>query len=144
MQVHGKEIDTSKLGNAMTYITAEATKRFHVIDRAMFALSPYLTDDEAWKIVTELERMATGTVDGNFTDRDAFNWLAYQLTPARYEALQMMWTLDNQNNITKLYAPEQLRPAWIHKITMTEATPEELVKNPDNYVRIQTTRDEFQ
>ena len=54
-----------------------------------------------------------------------------------------MWTIDNQNAIAKLYAPEQLRDAWMHRITMTEATPEELARNPDNYILIKTLKDDY-
>lgn len=132
-----------EFGSAQSWVSAAVTNKFWVIDRAMFAMSPYLTDDESWKIVQELERMATSKLEGNFTGDDAINWLAQQLGAERYQAISMMWILDNQQAIQRLYKPEQLRDAWVHKITMTEATPEELEKNPKNYVKIQTTKDEY-
>jgi len=133
----------NRFGHASTYVSQAVTNKFYNVDRIMFAWSPYLTDEESWKIVTELEKMATSKTEGNFTASDALNWMAEQLGPERYQVLCHMWTLNNQNAITSLYRPEQLRSAWVHKITMTEATPEELARNPQNYIEIQTTRDEY-
>jgi len=130
-------------GHATTYLSKAVTDRFWVVDRAMFSLSPYLTFDEAEKIAIELERMATSKYEGNFTDADAFNWLAQQLGAERYAALCQIWIMDNQHNIAKLYKPEQLRKAWVHPITMTEATPEELAKNPSGYIEIDTLKSEY-
>jgi len=134
----------SRLGHAMTYISQAVTNKFYVVDRAMFALSPYLTFEEAEKIAVELERMATSKHEGNFSNSDAFNWLAQQLGPDRYQAVQMLWTLDNQLSIKRLYAPEQLRQAWVHKLTMTEGTPEEVRANPSNYIEVETLKSEYQ
>jgi len=132
-----------KLGHAQTYVSQAVTNRFYVIDRAMFALSPYITFEEAEKICFELEKLAQSRTEGNFSSDDAFNWLAEQLGPARYQAVTMMWNINSQNAIKQVFTPEQLRPAFIHKITMTEATPEEYAKTPDNYIEIQTTRDAY-
>lgn len=129
--------DTSILSTAVT-------NRFYVIDRAMWAMSPYITYEEGEKIAIELERMAKSTTEGNFTDSDAFNWLAYQLGGERYQAIQMLWHLDNQHNIEKLYSPEQLRDAYLHNITHTEGTPQEVAANPQNYTPIKILKSEFQ
>lgn len=129
--------------SAQTYLSHTTTTRFHIVDRAMFALSPYLTFEEGEKVAIELERMGQSKTEGNFTDADAFNWLAQQLGGERYQAVMMLWTLDNQQAIQKLYAPEQLRPAWVHVLTMTEGTPEEVAANPKNYILIQTTKSEY-
>jgi hypothetical protein len=128
----------------MTYVSQAVTNRFYVIDRAMFALSPYLTWEEAEKIAVELERLATSRYEGNFTNADAFNWLAQQLGPDRYQAVQMLWTMDNQMAIKRLYAPEQLRAAHVHKLSMCEGTPEEVKANPDQYIEIETLKSEYQ
>jgi hypothetical protein len=130
-------------GFDMTRLSVGVTNKFYVIDRAMWAMSPYITDDEGAKIAMELERMATSKTEGNFTDADAFNWLAQQLGGERYQAIQMMWTLDNQHNIQKLYAPEQLREAWLHNITHTEGTPEEVKANPKSYTLIKVLKSEY-
>jgi len=134
----------SRLGHAMTYISQAVTNKFYVIDRAMFALSPYLTFEEAEKIAVQLERLATSKHEGNFSNSDAFNWLAQQLGPDRYQAVQMLWTLDNQLAIKRLYAPEQLRQAWVHKLSMTEGTAEEVKANPDQYIEVETLKSEYQ
>jgi len=134
----------SRLGHAMTYISQAVTNKFYVVDRAMFALSPYLTFEEAEKIAVELERMATSKHEGNFSNSDAFNWLAQQLGPDRYQAVQMLWQLDNQLSIKRLYSPEQLRTAHVHKLTMTEGTPEEVRANPNNYIEVETLKSEYQ
>jgi hypothetical protein len=91
----------------------------------------------------ELENMARSKHEGNFSSDDAFNFIAQMIGGERYQAVTMMWIMDQQNAITSLYSPEQLRPAWVHKITMTEGTPDEIARNPDNYIEIQTTKDEF-
>jgi len=128
----------------MTRLSVGVTNRFYVIDRAMWALSPYISFEEGEKIALELERMATSKTEGNFTDADAFNWLAQQLGGERYQAVQMMWTLDNQHNIQKLYNPEQLRDAYLHNITHTEGTPDEVAKNPNSYTAIKILKSEYQ
>lgn len=129
-------------GHASTYISREATTKFWNIDRIMFAWSPYLTDPEAWKIVDELEKMANSKYDGNFSANDAFNWMAEQLGPARYQALCQMWTMDNQAAIIATNNPEELREAWVHKITLTEEDDFDVIKaNPYDYVLVRTTRD---
>jgi len=116
------------------------TNRFYVIDRAMWSMSPYLTYEEGSKIALELEKMATSKTESNFTDADAFNWLAWQLGPDRYQAIQMMWHLDNQHNIEKLYAPEQLRDAYLHNITHQEAPAEVALANANNYTKIKVMK----
>ena len=129
-------------GHASTYLSTEATHKFWNIDRIMFAWSPYLTDDESWRIVQELEKMATSKYEGNFSANDAFNWMAQMIGADRYQALCMMWTMDNQNAINKLNRPEELRDAWVHKLTMTEETDFNVIKaNPYDYVLVTTTRD---
>jgi hypothetical protein len=126
-----------------SYVSQAATNKFFNIDRIMFGLSPYVTDEESWRIVEAMNQMAESKYEGNFTASDALLWVAEQLGPDRWQAVCMMWTLDSQNAIKQLYTPEQLRSAWVHKITMTEATPEELAANPSNYIEIQTTREDF-
>ena len=130
-------------GQAFSHISRQATDKFWNVDRIMFGLSPYITDEESWKIVDEMEKMAKSRHEGNFTPGDALNWVAHMLGSDRWQAVTTMWTIDNQNAIAKLYAPEQLRDAWMHRITMTEATPEELARNPDNYILIKTLKDDY-
>jgi hypothetical protein len=130
-------------GNAWTYTSRAASQKFWHIDRICFSLSPWITDEESWRIVEQLERLGNSAQEGNFTASESLVWFAEQVGPARYQALCMAWTIENQNAIRRLYAPEQLRDAWVHSITMTEGTPEQLAANPDNYILIQTTRDEF-
>jgi hypothetical protein len=133
-----------RIGNAQTYLSKAVTDRFWIVDRAMFALSPYLTFDEAEKIAIELERMATSRFEGNFTHEDAFNWLAQQLGADRYAAVTQCWNIDNQQAITRLHSPEELRDAYVHVISMQEGTLEEVAANPKNYIKIQTTRSQYQ
>jgi len=132
-----------RYGHATTYFSKAVTDKFWIIDRALFAWSPYLTFDEAADIAIELERMAESKLEGNFTDGDAMNWLAQQLGPDRYAALCQIWIMDNQHNIAKLYKPEQLRTAWVHPLSMAEATAEEYAANPSAYIEIQTLKSEY-
>jgi hypothetical protein len=128
---------------AFTNVSVAATNRFWNIDRIMFGLSPYITDEESWKIVEELNKMGKSRTEGNFTASDALLWVAEQVGPDRWQAICQCWTMDNQNAIKKLYSPEQLRTAWVHKIFMTEGTPEQIRNNPRDYIEIQTTRESF-
>jgi len=142
MIVNGKQIDTSKLlGHASTYMSQAATAKFWNVDRINFALSPYLTDEESWRIVDELEKMAESKYEGNFSPDDAMNWMAHMVGPERWQAVTMMWIMDNQNAILKLHHPEELREAWVHRITMTEGTDDEVRNSPKDYILIRTTRD---
>jgi len=133
----------SRMGHAMTYVSQAVTNKFFVIDRAMFALSPYLTWDEAEKIALELERLGTSKHEGNFSSEDAFNWIAQQLGAERYAAVTQLWNIDNQQAIQRVHAPESLRDAWVHYLTMQEGTPEQVKRNPKDYILIKTTRDEY-
>ena len=133
-----------RMGHAQTYLSRQVTDRFWVIDRAMFALSPYLTWDESERIALELERMAESKWEGNFTHEDAYNWLAMMIGSERYAAVTQCWNIDNQQAIQRVNAPETLRDAWIHPVSMYEATPEEVAANPKNYILIKTTKDSAQ
>ena len=130
-----------RMGHAQTYISKQATDKFWIIDRCMFALSPYITWDEAERIGMEIERMAESKWEGNFTHDDAYNWLAQQLGSDRYAAVTQMFNIDNQQAIQRVNAPETLRDAWVHVISMQEGTPEEVAANPKNYILIKTTKD---
>ena len=133
-----------RMGHAQTYVSKKVTDRFWIIDRAMFALSPYLTWDESERIAMELERMAESKWEGNFTHEDAYNWLAMMIGADRYAAVTQMWNLDNQQAIQRVMAPETLRDAWVHVLSMQEGTDEEVRANPNNYILIKTTRDSAQ
>jgi len=110
----------------------------------MFALSPYLTWDESERIAMELERMAESKWEGNFTHEDAYNWLAMMIGADRYAAVTQCWNIDNQQAIQRVMAPETLRDAWVHVISMQEGTPEQVRSNPKDYILIKTTRDSAQ
>jgi len=131
----------ARMGHAQTYVSKAVTDRFWVIDRAMFALSPYLTFEEAEQIGMELERMATSKLEGNFSGEDAFNWLAQQLGAERYAAVTQCWNIDNQQAIQRVHSPDSLRDAWVHILTMHEGTPEQVRASPKDYILIKTTKD---
>lgn len=128
---------------AFSYVSQAATDKFWPIDRIMFAMSPYITDDESWRIVREMERMAKSKYEGNFTTQDAILWVAEQLGPERYQAITTLWAIENQNAIRAVHHPNSLREAWMHKITMTEGTEAEVRNSPGDYVSIMVPRDEF-
>lgn len=131
-------------GHASTYLSSAATAKFFQLDRINFALSPYLTDEESWLIVDEMEKMAKSKYEGNFTPDDAMNWMAHMIGPARWQAVTMMWIMENQNALRRLHSPEELRDAWVHKITMTEEDdPSVLRAHPNDYILIQTTKAEY-
>jgi len=131
----------AKMGHATTYLSQQATDRFFNVDRVVFGLSPYLTDQESWRIVEEMEKMARSKYEGNFSADDAMNFVAEMLGPARWAAVTQMWNIDNQQAIQRVHAPESLRDAWVHYLTMTEGTPEEVARNPRDYILIKTTKD---
>ena len=131
-------------GNATTYLSKTATDKFWPIDRIMFSMSPYITDAEAWQIVQEMEKMALSRYEGNFSQSDAFLWVAEQLGPERYQAVTTLWAIENQNAIRAVHTPGMLREAWMHKIAMTEGTEEQVRNHPGDYVSILVPRNEYQ
>lgn len=141
MLVNGKEIDPSKLGHAFTYVSQDLTRKFFHLDRIMYSMSPFLTDDESWLILNEAEKRAQSKLENNWTAGDCLQFCKDTLGQDRWTALEMMWEVNSQNAVTQLFAPEELRTAWIHKITMTEGTDLEVQASPDQYVQIQTTLD---
>ena len=141
MLVNGKEIDPTKLGHAFTYVSQDLTRKFFHLDRIMFSMSPFLTDTEAWLILTEAEKRAQSKLENNWTAGDCLQFCKDTLGADRWAALEIMWEINSQNAVTQLFNPEELRTAWIHKLSMTEGTPEQVKANPDQYIEIQTTKD---
>jgi hypothetical protein len=141
MIVNGKVIDPSKMGHAFTYTSKQLTDKFYNLDRIMFSMSPFLTDDEAWLILTEAEKRAQSKYEGNWTAGDCIQFCKDLLGESRWEALEMAWEINSQNAVQELFAPEQLREAWVHKLSMTEGTAEEVALNPNDYIMIKTPKD---
>lgn len=138
MLVNGKEIKLNH--SAMTYASQEFTQKFWNLDRIMFSMSPYLTFEETDKIMDEMEKRAKSKYEGNWTVSDCIMFLREVLGNDRWNAMEMMWEMDNQNAIKRFNNPEDLREAYIHKLTMTEGTAEEVALNPDDYILITTTK----
>lgn len=141
MIVNGKEIDPKKMGHAFTYTSKQLTDKFYHLDRIMFSMSPFLTDDEAWLILTEAEKRAQSKLEGNWTAGDCIQFCKDLLGEARWSALEMAWEINSQNAVTQLFAPNELRDCWVHKLSMTEGTPEQVQANPADYILIQTTKE---
>jgi hypothetical protein len=110
------------------------------MDRILFNMSPYLTFEESDKIMYEMEKRASSKYEGNWTTSDCLMFLRETLGNDRWNALEMMWELGNQNAIVQYNNPEDLREAWVNKLTMTEGTAEQVKANPDDYILIQTTK----
>jgi len=128
---------------AWSYASQAVTNRFWVVDRICFALSPYITDDESWKIVQELEKMSKSRYEGNFTQQDAFDFIAQLIGPERYAAVTTLWAIENQNAIAAGNQPDMLREAWMHKITMQEGTETEVRNSPKDYVSILVPKSQY-
>jgi hypothetical protein len=138
MLVNGKEIKLNH--SAQIYASKQFTDKFWNMDRILFAMSPYLTFDESDKIMDAMEIRAKSQYEGNWTHTDCIMFLRETLGNDRWNALEQMWLLQNQQAVIGLFAPEQLRDAWVHTITMSEGTPEEVRANPDSYILIKTTK----
>jgi hypothetical protein len=141
MIVNGKVIDPKKLGHAFTYTSKALTDKFYHLDRIMFSMSPFLTDDEAWLILTEAEKRATSRLEGNWTAGDSIQFCKDLLGEARWQALEMAWEINSQNAVTQLFAPNELRDCWVHKLSMTEVPAEVALATPEDYILIQTTKE---
>lgn len=138
MIVNGKEIKLNH--SAQTYVSQEFTQKFWNMDRILFNMSPFLTFEESDKIMDEMEKRAKSKFEGNWTTGDCLMFLRETLGNDRWNALEMMWEMSNQNAIVQYNNPEDLRDAYIHKITMTEGTLEQVAASPDDYILIQTTK----
>ena len=130
MIVNGKEIP----GHAFTHVSQALTQKFFNMDRIMFAWSPYLTDDESYKIMDEMEKRAKSKLEGNWTTSDCLMFLRELLTNDRVNAIERMWELDNQNAILSVFAPDELKETWVDKITLCEVSQEQRDLNPNQYV----------
>jgi len=129
MIVNGKEI-----GHAFTHASKAFTDRFWNMDRIMFSWGPYLTDDESYKIMDEMEKRAKSKLEGNWTTSDCLMFLRELLTNDRVNAIERMWELDNQNAILSVFAPDELKETWVDKITLCEVSQEQRDLNPNQYV----------
>lgn len=138
MWINGKEIKLDH--SAFTYASQAFTRKFWNMDRILFNMSPYLTFEESDKIMDEMEKRAKSQLEGNWTVGDCIMFLRELLGNDRWNAVEMAWEIDNQAAIAEYNAPETLREAWVHKITMQEVPAEVGMKNPDNYIRIRTTK----
>ena len=138
MIVNGKEIKLNH--SAQTYVSQAFTDRFWNMDRILFNMSPFLTFEESDKIMDLMEKRAKSKFEGNWTTGDCLMFLRETLGNDRWNALEMMWEMSNQNAIVQYNNPEDLRDAYIHKITMTEGTLEQVAASPDDYILIQTTK----
>lgn len=142
MKVNGRDIGTIKrpAGQAFSYVSQAFTNKFFNMDRILFNMSPFLTDDESWKIVVEMEKRAESKHEGNWTTNDCLMFLRETLGNDRWNAVEQMWELSNQQAITQFNDPKDLRDAYVHRLTMTEGTPEQVQANPNDYVLVKTTK----
>jgi len=125
--------------DAFTRVSTEFTNKFYNMDQICFRFSPYLTFMEAETIVVEMEKRATSKYEGNWTTSDCIMFLRELLGNDRYNAIEMAWEIDNQAMITAYNSREELRTAYVHKLMMTEGTPEQVRANPNDYMEIKTT-----
>ena len=131
MIVNGKDV-----GSAMTHVSKAYTDKFWNMDRIMFSMSPFLTYDESDKIIIEMEKRAKSKLEANWTHTDCIDFLRQTLGNDRWNALERMWELQNQNAVKQLFTPEQLRETWVDPITMCEIDDETRSKNPGSYIQI--------
>jgi hypothetical protein len=140
MIVNGKQIDTSKF-SAQTLASQAFTKKFWIMDRILFNMSPFLTFEESDIIMTAMEKRAQSRHEGNWTTNDCLMFLRELLGNERWNAIEQMWEMNNQQAIIEYNAPETLREAWVHKLTMTEETDLNIIKaKPASYVLIKTIK----
>jgi len=140
MILNGKPVNTQVFAD-YTRISPQATARFWHLDRIMYAMSPYLTQDETYKIMDAMEKMAKGKIENNWSPSDAVMFCRETIGNDRWNAMEQMWVIQNQNAVQSLYSPDELREAWVHKVGMTEATVEELTANPQDYILIKVPKD---
>jgi hypothetical protein len=131
MKVNGREV-----GNAFTYASQNFTNKFWNLDRIMFSWSPYLTDDESWKIMDEMEKRAKSQYEGNWTTGDCMMFLRETLGNDRVNAIERMWEIENQNAVLSVFSPDELKETWVDKVSLCEVTPDQVKANPENYVLI--------
>jgi hypothetical protein len=131
MIVNGKDI-----GPAMTHVSQDYTNKFWNMDRIMFAMSPFLTYDESDKIIFEMEKRAKSKLEANWTHGDCLMFLRETLGNDRWNAVERMWEIQNQNAVTQLFKPEELKETWVDPITMCEVSDEIRAKNPGSYIQI--------
>lgn len=131
MIVNGKNV-----GHAFTHVSQAFTNKFWAMDRIMFAWSPYLTDDESWKIMDAMELRAKSKYEGNWTTGDSMMFLRELLGNDRVNAIERTWEIDNQNAILSQFAPEELKETWVDKLSLCEVSQEQRDANPNNYILI--------
>ena len=132
MIVNGKEFT----GHAQTYVSQDFTNKFWNMDRIMFAMSPFLTYEESDKIMIEMEKRAKSKYEGNWTHSDCLMFLRETLGNDRWNAVERMWELQNQNAVKQLFNPEDLKETWVHPLTMCEVDEATRAKNPGEYIQI--------
>ena len=131
MIVNGKPI-----GNAMTYASQAFTNKFFNMDRIMFSWSPYLTDEETWKIMDQMELRAKSQLEGNWTAGDCLMFLRETLGNDRVNAIERMWEIENQNALLAVFSPDELKETWVDKVSLCEVSNEDYLKNPNNCILI--------
>lgn len=131
MIVNGKDV-----GSAMTHVSKAYTDKFWNMDRIMFSMSPFLTFEESDKIIIEMEKRAQSKYEANWTTGDCIMFLRETLGNDRWNAVERMWELQNQNAVKQLYSPDELKETWVDPLTMCEVDDFTRSLDPSKYIQI--------
>jgi len=131
MIVNGKDV-----GSAMTHVSQAYTSKFWNMDRIMFSMSPFLTFEESDKIIIEMEKRAQSKYEANWTTSDCLMFLRETLGNDRWNAIERMWELQNQNAVKQLYSPDELKETWVDPISMCEVDDFTRSLDPSKYIQI--------
>ena len=116
--------------------SAKFSRKFSLLDAAANALCEYMTFEEVDKFLALTDKLAGSKQEGNWTATDVKTFFNEFLGEERYAMIQNMWVMENQHLVSEYTKQDELKEVWVHKLTMFEATPDEVRNNPDNYIAI--------
>lgn len=94
--------------NRFLDISVKATNKFAALDRIMFRWSPYLTQQESYRILDTMELWANSNYEGNFTEADNYEYLKRTLGQERFDLICLMENIDNQKAALSFNGDNQL------------------------------------
>jgi hypothetical protein len=89
--------------NPFLNVSTAFTDKFFNLDRILFKLSPYLTEEESWKILDTMELAAQSKYEGNWTEADCWSFLRDQLGADRVTLITMMEAADKLADQKRLF-----------------------------------------
>lgn len=90
------------MSNPFLNVSTAFTDKFFNLDRILFKLSPYLTEQESYKILDTMELAATSKYEGNWTEADCWSFLRDQLGADRVQFITMLEQSDKEADVAKI------------------------------------------